>query len=142
MVHQNDIIPPKLCLLWACQLAAGIKYLHDNDIVHRDLKSPNVLLAQDNQTLKITDFGSSKKMDGGRDMPTSFNGTVAWMSPEAIRSEASGKGVDVWSFGVMLWELVTGEVPYKGTCYPQSATWGFSQLLDSPPKTHPRTFRI
>jgi serine/threonine protein kinase len=95
---------------WSRQVCDGMLYLHQNRIIHRDLKSPNVLLS-DRFTLKISDFGASRTQ-GAHSMQMSVAGTVAWMAPEVIRNEKCSEKVDVWAYGVMLWELLTCQVPY------------------------------
>ncbi|XP_060922515.1 mitogen-activated protein kinase kinase kinase 11 [Limanda limanda] len=115
-------IPPHVLVNWAVQIAKGMLYLHSEAIVpviHRDLKSNNILLAQpienecmEGLTLKITDFGLAREWHKTTKMSTA--GTYAWMAPEVIKSSTFSKGSDVWSYGVLLWELLTGESPYKG----------------------------
>ncbi|XP_074846260.1 mitogen-activated protein kinase kinase kinase 21 isoform X1 [Carettochelys insculpta] len=115
-------IPPHVLVNWAVQIARGMLYLHEEAIVpilHRDLKSSNILLLQKmehddicNKTLKITDFGLSREWH--RTTKMSAAGTYAWMAPEVIKSSVFSKGSDIWSYGVLLWELLTGEVPYRG----------------------------
>ncbi|XP_039706270.1 mitogen-activated protein kinase kinase kinase 21 isoform X2 [Pteropus medius] len=115
-------IPPHVLVNWAVQIARGMLYLHEEAVVpilHRDLKSSNVLLLEKiehddicNKTLKITDFGLAREWH--RTTRMSAAGTYAWMAPEVIRSSLFSKGSDIWSYGVLLWELLTGEVPYRG----------------------------
>ncbi|XP_048092012.1 LOW QUALITY PROTEIN: mitogen-activated protein kinase kinase kinase 11 [Alosa alosa] len=115
-------IPPHVLVNWAVQIAKGMLYLHSEAIVpviHRDLKSNNILLAQpieqesmEGKTLKITDFGLAREWYKTTKMSTA--GTYAWMAPEVIKSSTFSKGSDVWSYGVLLWELLTGEAPYRG----------------------------
>ncbi|XP_061221655.1 mitogen-activated protein kinase kinase kinase 21 isoform X2 [Neopsephotus bourkii] len=115
-------IPPHILVNWAVQIARGMLYLHDQAIVpilHRDLKSSNILLLEKmehddicNKTLKITDFGLAREWH--RTTKMSAAGTYAWMAPEVIKSSMFSKGSDIWSYGVLLWELLTGEVPYRG----------------------------
>uniref|UniRef100_A0A4W4DP89 Mitogen-activated protein kinase kinase kinase n=1 Tax=Electrophorus electricus TaxID=8005 RepID=A0A4W4DP89_ELEEL len=115
-------IPPHTLVDWAVQIARAMHYLHCQAIVpiiHRDLKSSNILILQrvenedlSNKTLKITDFGLAREWH--RTTKMSAAGTYAWMAPEVIRSSTFSKGSDVWSYGVLLWELLTGEVPFRG----------------------------
>lgn len=112
-IIKDTRIPPTQMCEYARQIANGMQYLHSKSQVHRDLKSPNVLMAQDGNTLKISDFGTARSF-GTKSTTMSFCGSVAWMSPEMVRSEPCTQKVDVWSYGVVLWELLTGEIPYQG----------------------------
>ena len=69
------------------------------------------ILMCDNDVLKISDFGTSRSI-GDKSTKMTFVGTVAWMAPEVIRHELCSEKVDVWSYGVLLWELLTHEKPY------------------------------
>ncbi|XP_039222237.1 mitogen-activated protein kinase kinase kinase 11 isoform X1 [Crotalus tigris] len=115
-------IPPHILINWAVQIAQGMDYLHCGAIVpviHRDLKSNNILLSEhvddgevSGKTLKITDFGLAREWHKTTKM--SAAGTYAWMAPEVIKNSTFSRGSDIWSYGVLLWELLTGEVPYRG----------------------------
>ncbi|KAH6939139.1 hypothetical protein HPB50_016111 [Hyalomma asiaticum] len=101
-------------LLWGIQIAAGMHYLHEEapiKVIHRDLKSKNVVICSD-YTCKICDFGASRFL--GATTRMSLAGTLPWMAPEVIQCLPSSETCDVWSFGVVLWELLTHEVPFKG----------------------------
>ncbi|XP_033242068.1 mitogen-activated protein kinase kinase kinase isoform X3 [Drosophila miranda] len=142
-------IPPDVLVNWAIQIARGMNYLHNEapmSIIHRDLKSSNVLIyeaIEDNhlqqKTLKITDFGLAREMYNTQRM--SAAGTYAWMPPEVISVSTYSKSSDVWSYGVLLWELITGETPYKGFD-PLSVAYGVAvNTLTLPiPKTCPETW--
>ncbi|XP_014209041.1 mitogen-activated protein kinase kinase kinase 12 isoform X2 [Copidosoma floridanum] len=107
----NKSVPPSRLSSWSRQIAAGMKYLHDHKIIHRDLKSPNVLIGRE-EIVKISDFGTSREWNE-KSARMTFAGTVAWMAPEIIRNEPCSEKVDIWSYGVVLWELLSGEIPYK-----------------------------
>ncbi|XP_006745519.1 mitogen-activated protein kinase kinase kinase 10 [Leptonychotes weddellii] len=114
-------VPPHVLVNWAVQVARGMNYLHSDapvPIIHRDLKSINILILEAienhnlaDTVLKITDFGLAREWHKTTKM--SAAGTYAWMAPEVIRLSLFSKSSDVWSFGVLLWELLTGEVPYR-----------------------------
>ncbi|XP_032081851.1 mitogen-activated protein kinase kinase kinase 13 isoform X2 [Thamnophis elegans] len=134
-------VTPRLLVDWSTGIASGMNYLHLHKIIHRDLKSPNVLVTH-NDTMKISDFGTSKELSD-KSTKMSFAGTVAWMAPEVIRNEPVSEKVDIWSFGVVLWELLTGEIPYKDVDS-SAIIWGVgSNSLHLPvPSTCPDGFKI
>ncbi|XP_077300030.1 mitogen-activated protein kinase kinase kinase 13-like [Arctopsyche grandis] len=111
LLHEDRPITQYQLIAWAKDIAKGMGYLHSHKIIHRDLKSPNVLIGE-NDVVKVSDFGTSREWN---EISTimSFAGTVAWMAPEVIRNEPCSEKVDVWSYGVVLWELLTREIPYK-----------------------------
>ncbi|KAL9958735.1 hypothetical protein ACROYT_G035790 [Oculina patagonica] len=134
-------ITPSLLIKWSKQIADGMHYLHLHKIIHRDLKSPNVLVGEDD-LLKISDFGTCKEFSE-KSAKMTFAGTVAWMAPEVIRNEPCSEKVDVWSFGVLLWELLTGEMPYRDVDS-SAIIWGVgSNSLHLPvPTTCPEGFKL
>jgi mitogen-activated protein kinase kinase kinase 13 len=93
--EKRSCTKPTQVLDWSKQISNGINYLHSNKIVHRDVKSPNILIA-DNFILKISDFGTSKQLGNKQGQIMSFNGTSAWMAPEVIRQEPCSEKIDVW----------------------------------------------
>uniref|UniRef100_H2MC11 Mitogen-activated protein kinase kinase kinase 12 n=1 Tax=Oryzias latipes TaxID=8090 RepID=H2MC11_ORYLA len=134
-------ITPSLLVDWSMGIAGGMNYLHLHKIIHRDLKSPNMLITHDD-LVKISDFGTSKELSD-KSTKMSFAGTVAWMAPEVIRNEPVSEKVDIWSFGVVLWEMLTGEIPYKDVDS-SAIIWGVgNNSLQLPiPESCPDGFKI
>ncbi|MBN3306283.1 M3K12 kinase, partial [Amia calva] len=134
-------ITPSLLVDWSMGIAGGMNYLHLHKIIHRDLKSPNMLITYDD-LVKISDFGTSKELSD-KSTKMSFAGTVAWMAPEVIRNEPVSEKVDIWSFGVVLWEMLTGEIPYKDVDS-SAIIWGVgNNSLQLPvPESCPDGFKI
>jgi mitogen-activated protein kinase kinase kinase len=100
----------------ARQTLDGLAYLHEQGILHRDLKADNILLDLDG-TCKISDFGISKKTDNiyGNDITNSMQGSVFWMAPEVVRSQGQGYSakVDIWSLGCVVLEMFAGKRPWS-----------------------------
>ncbi|KYR00206.1 WD-40 repeat-containing protein [Tieghemostelium lacteum] len=101
----------------ARDIALGMEYLHTNfhdPIIHRDLTSSNILLDGNYTVAKINDFGLSKEMKPGPNEMTAAMGSLAWMAPESFKGEKYTEKVDIYSYSIILWELLTCRDPYCG----------------------------
>ncbi|KAH8410728.1 hypothetical protein KR222_001815 [Zaprionus bogoriensis] len=141
ILKEEQVMLPSRLVSWSKQIALGMQYLHSHKIIHRDLKSPNILIST-NEVVKISDFGTSREWN---EISTkmSFAGTVAWMAPEVIRNEPCSEKVDIWSYGVVLWEMLTCEIPYKDVDS-SAIIWGVgnNSLKLLVPSTCPEGFKL
>ncbi|WVZ55541.1 hypothetical protein U9M48_006188 [Paspalum notatum var. saurae] len=141
----NCLIDEKRRIKMALDVAKGMNCLHASvpTIVHRDLKSPN-LLVDNNWNVKVCDFGLSRLKHSTFLSSKSTAGTPEWMAPEVLRNEQSNEKCDVYSFGVILWELATLRMPWSGMNPMQVVgAVGFQdRRLDIPKEVDPLVARI
>ncbi|XP_038691405.1 serine/threonine-protein kinase CTR1-like isoform X2 [Tripterygium wilfordii] len=141
MSNAELILDERCRLNMAYDVAKGMAYLHQlkPPIVHRDLKSSN-LLVDSSYTIKVCDFGLSRSKAKTFLSTKKAAGTPAWLAPEVLRNEASNEKSDVYSFGVILWELMTLQRPWKNLSQFQVvAAVGFmGQKLEIPCNLNPQ----
>ena len=115
----------------AIQIAEGLETAHKKGIVHRDIKSSNIMITK-NGKIKIMDFGLAK-IKGGSQLTKigSTIGTVAYMSPEQAKGEEVDQRTDIWALGVILYEMLTGKLPFEGD-YEQAVIYS---ILNELPKS-------
>ncbi|KAL6954491.1 Serine/threonine-protein kinase edr1 [Sarracenia purpurea var. burkii] len=146
IIHRpNCQIEEKRRIKMALDVAKGMNCLHTSvpTIVHRDLKSPN-LLVDNNWNVKVGDFGLSRLKHNTFLSSKSTAGTPEWMAPEVLRNEPSNEKCDVYSFGIILWELATLRLPWSGMNPMQVVgAVGFqNRRLDIPKEVDPLVARI
>ena len=110
------------------QIASATKYLYDNKILHRDIKPQNIMMV-DNDIIKLTDFGFAKIFNSDNDnMAQTICGSPIYMAPEIIKCNKYSIKTDLWSIGVILYEMIIGKPPYKAISHIQ-----LIQMIDTQP---------
>ncbi|ORY59236.1 uncharacterized protein BCR38DRAFT_412939 [Pseudomassariella vexata] len=119
MLNSYGALPEPLVRSFVRQILNGLSYLHNRDIIHRDIKGANILV--DNKgTIKISDFGISKKLEAtnilsgannNKNRP-SLQGSVFWMAPEVVKQTSYTRKADIWSLGCLVVEMMTGSHPF------------------------------
>jgi len=116
-------LPAETVVRYGTQIAEALGHAHDRGVVHRDLKTANVVVSADGRP-KVLDFGLARRIDAElpdartQTSPSDPNpvagGTLAYMAPEVLLGQQANAGSDVWSLGVLLYEMATGDLPFKG----------------------------
>lgn len=101
----------RIAKLWIAEVLLAIEYLHSKNIVYRDLKPSNVMVALDGH-IKLTDFGLAKEGVVGMEFVNTFWGSPAYLAPELIKSKKFNKASDIYQIGVLFFELLTGRPPF------------------------------
>jgi serine/threonine protein kinase len=124
-------LPLKEVINISTQIAAGLSKAHEAGIIHRDIKPTNIIVTKEGE-VKIVDFGLAK-LSGQTKLtkPGSTLGTIAYMSPEQLRGEKVDSRSDIWSLGVVIYEMTTGQQPFKGD-YEQAITYA---ILNEEPES-------
>jgi serine/threonine protein kinase/WD40 repeat protein/Tfp pilus assembly protein PilF len=119
-LQQRKVLPPKEAVEIAVQVASGLAAAHAQAVVHRDIKPSNIMLEKGSGRAKLTDFGLARALDGTDRISSSgaMVGTPSYMSPEQIESpHRVDARSDVFGLGVVLYEMLTGERPFRGTTH-------------------------
>jgi eukaryotic-like serine/threonine-protein kinase len=129
LIQKDGPLPPERAIAMAMQVLAGLRYAHEHGVVHRDVKPHNVLVGDDGR-IKVTDFGIAHAGDPQMTEVGSIVGTAQYLSPEQARGRAVGPQTDIYSLGVVLYEMLAGRVPFEGD---SSVAIAMQHVSDEPP---------
>ena len=129
VIQKEGPLPPERAIAVAMQVLAGLRYAHEHGVVHRDVKPHNVLVGDDGR-IKVTDFGIAHAGDPQMTEVGSIVGTAQYLSPEQARGRSVGPQTDVYSLGVVLYEMLAGRVPFEGD---SSVAIAMQHVSDEPP---------
>lgn len=130
IISSRETLPVEHVIKYAVQIAGGLRAAHDSGIIHRDIKSANIMLTEGDQ-IKIMDFGLAKFSDHSHiTKDGSTLGTIAYMSPEQANGFMADQRSDIWSFGVVLYEMMAGHLPFSAD-YEQAVIYS---ILNEEPK--------
>jgi hypothetical protein len=113
LIARKTALPMTLKLVYAMQACRALDYAHKRGIVHRDIKPGNVMLSKDG-TVKVVDFGIARVLETSKTQTGMLIGTFAYMSPEQYHGEHADERSDIWSFGILLYELLCYQRPFIG----------------------------
>ena len=111
---KGNLLPVEKVLDLIQRAADGLAYAHTNNVVHRDIKPANIMWDPDTDSMKITDFGVARITDASKTKTGLVLGTPSYMSPEQLAGKKVNGQSDLFSLGVMLYQMATGELPFKG----------------------------
>lgn len=115
MIKREGVLPPMMALEIAIQICEALAVAHRNNIVHCDIKPHNILITKDSNRVKVTDFGIARAVNSATLAQTeTVIGTAHYFSPEQARGETITASSDLYSLGVVLYEMLTGQVPFRG----------------------------
>lgn len=142
LVTKFGRLPEAIVRKYVAQLLVGLTYLHERQVIHRDIKAANILV-DDRGNIKLADFGSSKRMESQNNSQPprddtknhSLRGTPYFMAPEVITQSGYGRKADIWSVGCTILQMVTGQPPWKSLqcATPAALMFHIANASDPPP---------
>lgn len=115
--RKNEFFPEALLVKWLLQLLLALKHSHDHKIIHRDIKSSNIFLHNGN--IKLGDFGLAKNLKSTTHNLKGILGTPLYIAPEVLEETGYSFPADIWSLGVIFYELMNLQIPFLATTFPE-----------------------
>src|SRR3954466_16037635 len=137
LIVRNGPTPVPIAIDYARQVLSAIAFAHRNGVVHRDIKPHNIVVGRDGR-LKVTDFGIARSGASQMTEAGSIIGTAQYLSPEQARGAHVDQRSDIYSLGIVLYEMLTGEVPFTGDTPVEIAMKHLSQVPEPPSKLRPQ----
>ena len=113
LIEKKGPLKPDIAAYYAVQICDALSAAHDNNLIHRDIKPQNILISKDNK-IKVTDFGIAKSLNTDITKTLNIMGTAHYISPEQARGDVLDSRTDIYSLGIVLYEMLTGDLPFRG----------------------------
>ena len=113
MIRRRGRLAPEEAIAFALQLLSAVQYAHEHGVIHRDIKSQNIMVDQDGR-VRVTDFGIARAGDPSMTEVGSVLGTAQYLAPEQAKGQPADERSDIYAVGIVLYEMLTGGVPFRG----------------------------
>merc|ERR1712072_236243 len=112
-IDELGTLKPSLAMIYAKQMLSGLAFMHKNQVIHRDIKPANVLISAEGQ-VKLADFGTAFDLSKiTHTVAQTLCGTPAFIAPEVILRDKHTTATDIWSLGVIFYNMITGDIPFR-----------------------------
>lgn len=138
-IQQKGVLDWREAVLFTSQILRALQHAHEKGVIHRDIKPQNIMLLNDNKTIKVADFGIARfnNMSDTKTMSEGAIGSVHYISPEQAKGELVDNRTDIYSVGVVLYEMITGQLPFMSDSAVSVAIMQLQKQAVAPRKINP-----